>query len=1040
MVIVVENMNKPILASLEHLLEGFATIIASGAFGMYEGRISLSSWQNQLDRLQDWPPRAQYSGKDAFSLDYLLRDSHHIQSHLLWLISGLERLINRSLRLSNNHSLTEKTECDSNNQNMRRQFMSEEELSRILDSISRTTDCLYQMQLAIQRPAQESLLSRISRAKIKSYEDFDKENIRDKYPQADQILVDRLGLATSKRRAILKFRAEERSNQGKDSFGNIKGKILKEPSQSNVAHHQTVQTSTACPLCHFTITPHQTWAQHVFQDILPYMCLAKHCETPTKLYENCSVWYSHMTVQHRVEFACNTAYKCPLCGADLQRSELKRHLAGHLEAIAVFALPDLTLHETSKLLDVAGKERLILKLNTLLDELVERRKGEGKNEIAGSSHRSEVSEAEWSEKCNKNGDQGYNDEDNLQRGNPENEIDKKEKILNEYSPFVKAENSPKKESDNEACLDHILHQSPIRSDNQTKRLGPQPTKDHSEENENEYQEEKTRLPQTFRSTSTRKAGSIGRSISVPNLKPTFEVLQCDICYSIFDRLSAAESHGIEEGHPYFVDITEETMRQCEKDSGMEQLPDQKDAKTSAEKRAFRRALWNEYPDALSRIMSPEEILKTQATRDVMEAQMRHAVQRLERDFGPNDEMVLSMVGTLAHTLKEQGKLDEAEKLYRRAFNGNKAASGISSPATLRSLRSLAVLLYERRDYKQAETKLRQTVAGLERIKDMESRDIIDTVHNLGQALQSQSNFEDAEILFRRAWNWRKENLGASNSDTLSSLQGLAICLQRRDDYSSAEMMLRDALQVCESAFGKDSFETLRCMFNLSRVIHQQERYREAKELYQRVFTARKKFLKGDTESALGEIYDKSIQLRHQGKLRAAENMAQRAIDGFERIKGRKSERTLFSLNSLGIVLRQQGRLQEAAELISEVAEGLEKLHGRHHFESQKSFLNLSNIWTSMGRYQSSEKILRRELEPARQSQGRDDPMVVAIVINLATSIRAQGRVQPAIHLLEEEIEWFQQLLTKNSDHSMAKRVGISKIITQLKDHIEHLSP
>ena len=82
------------------------------------------------------------------------------------------------------------------------------------------------MQLAIQRPAPESRLSRISKAHITNYENFDKDHIKDEYPRTDQTLIDRFGYAISKRRAILKRRADERSKPGKESFGNIREKNM----------------------------------------------------------------------------------------------------------------------------------------------------------------------------------------------------------------------------------------------------------------------------------------------------------------------------------------------------------------------------------------------------------------------------------------------------------------------------------------------------------------------------------------------------------------------------------------------------------------------------------------------------------------------------------------------------------------------------------------------------------------------------------------------------------------------------------------------
>lgn len=997
-------MNISILHHLQYLIERFNAITDAKTLFTFEERIPLTCWQNQLDRLQAWPPRVQYSEEGSASLDYWLRDSQGVYTHLLWLIGGLERLIDRLLHFSND-SPTDDAKYDSNTQNKRpeSQSRSEKELHGILRGISQTTDSLYQMQRAIQRPAPASLLAGISKAHIKSYEGLDKDHVQDKYPHAEQKLIDRLGHATSKRRAILKYRTGERSNAGKNSFGGIRINDLGKSSNSSAVH--------ACPHCHFSITPHQDWAQHVFQDILPYTCLGKDCKSPNKLYASCDLWYSHLTTQHPIEFPRCTAYKCPLCAAKLQDPEAKGHLATHLEAIAVFALPELGQYNTSRPLHAAGQKQSTLNPNPLVGDLTE-----------------DSSSAE--ERSNSDRNDGK-----LQGKSTEDEIDEIKRILSAHSPFTPRDESVQN-SETGISADKIPHQLPVQTSGYHTKPGPQSVECDSQERDS------TNLWEAKAEFHGALPATTALNEAAPSLeKPSIQVLECDVCYAVFHGASTAESHSIEEGHSSFVDVTEETLQKAQKSSD-KHTSNQSAGDESAlsnERKSFRRSLWDDYPETLWDILNPEEILKTQGIHDVIETKIRHAIRRLEEDLYSNHEADLDMTKNLADILREQGKLEEAEKLYWRAFKESRATKGIASPATLNNLRSLAVLLCEKGDHKQAETKLRQVFAGLERINGIGKRNTMDACHDLARTLKFQLGFEEAEMLFRRAWDWRKENLGPNDSGTLSSLQEIAICLQCRGDYSSAETILRDALLVCESTFGNDHFETLKCVFNLSRVVYQQERYSEARSLDKRILKARKKILKNDTELALDEIHNKSIHLRYQGKLRASEQMARRAVDGFERIHGRESEKTLFALNSLGVALRQQGRPYEAVELMTEVAHGLEKIRGRHDFEVQKAFLNLANIWATVGRYHTSERLLARELEPARESQGRDNPLVVAIIINLASSIRSQGRVQPAIRLLEEEIEWLEKLLTERSEHVLKKRVTISKTITQLKSHIEHLS-
>lgn len=92
-----------------------------------------------------------------------------------------------------------------------------------------------------------------------------------------------------------------------------------------------------CPYCFFIIEIKSTrsWNRHIFKDIKPYVCTFSECSIPDRLYDSRREWYSHEITEHRRE-----DYVCSLCKDSLKSSkQYERHVARHLEELALFALP-----------------------------------------------------------------------------------------------------------------------------------------------------------------------------------------------------------------------------------------------------------------------------------------------------------------------------------------------------------------------------------------------------------------------------------------------------------------------------------------------------------------------------------------------------------------------------------------------------------------------------------------------------------------------------------------------------------------------------
>ncbi|CAI7573038.1 unnamed protein product [Penicillium discolor] len=340
-------------------------------------------WKDELGRLRVWAANIGAHQTGQSSLDHRLRDASHIKEQTLRVLQRLQRTtedINDILHHSpgdDDFSDLSGDEDDDEHQT---------EMQSIYHALRDTINNLFQMSMLIRQPAQHDRLLGTKRSDAVFYEQFDLRHVTDKYPQAGEDISKRLGLAISQRRAVMQYRERHRTKLGQglnqviedqtdgqsaklsDTVAtefvevspavNDKLELLTVASQTSYA--QTILNGAEgailpsppkdsangapfeCPYCFviITIANRRAWARHVFNDLMPYLCIFPSCPTPHRLYESRREWFSHLQSQHSISETPNLHVDCPLCLCSLPSGkQLERHVGRHLEELSLFALP-----------------------------------------------------------------------------------------------------------------------------------------------------------------------------------------------------------------------------------------------------------------------------------------------------------------------------------------------------------------------------------------------------------------------------------------------------------------------------------------------------------------------------------------------------------------------------------------------------------------------------------------------------------------------------------------------------------------------------
>jgi transcriptional regulator with XRE-family HTH domain/uncharacterized C2H2 Zn-finger protein len=227
------------------------------------------------------------------------------------------------------------------------------EISGILDGVGHIVDCLLRLSITIRNPApHDHFKSRAGTDVINPYEQWDIKHVREKFPNADPGLSERLGKATARRRQYFKYREEHamKLSEGLDAgdegenattvassipdrlketqatadfaeFNDGESNISKTsyaPSTADEAQlrvpplpKEHAEGPFRCPYCCMivSITTRREWKKHVFRDLRPYVCLSSSCTTPEQQYLRRSDWMDHMRRNHWRIWQCPSG--CP---------------------------------------------------------------------------------------------------------------------------------------------------------------------------------------------------------------------------------------------------------------------------------------------------------------------------------------------------------------------------------------------------------------------------------------------------------------------------------------------------------------------------------------------------------------------------------------------------------------------------------------------------------------------------------------------------------------------------------------------------------
>ena len=357
-------------------------------------------WEDEQGRLRLWAENigAHQTGQSA--LDFRLRDASHIRQQIINILQKLYKDLQEADEISSeNSSPKEIDRPDSSSSDEE----PEAELHQLHQMIVTSIKCLFQMSILVRKPSRHDFLRVPEYPEISAIKPWDQNHVRDKFPKAQNDIVERLGLAMTRRRQYLRYRERHRAKLSKgidraqdvnentaedatillsETIATDAGRLhlVTDDVRSEAGVSQTSYGSAMlqggsitipsrpkesiggapfeCPYCFLmiSISSSLSWHRHLFEDLQPYICTVSGCSTPQVLYSSRREWLRHLKESHPRSWRGNTGGSCiaespygdsepftgtcTLCNDESQsEQQFVRHLAGHLQELALFVLP-----------------------------------------------------------------------------------------------------------------------------------------------------------------------------------------------------------------------------------------------------------------------------------------------------------------------------------------------------------------------------------------------------------------------------------------------------------------------------------------------------------------------------------------------------------------------------------------------------------------------------------------------------------------------------------------------------------------------------
>ncbi|KAJ4350324.1 uncharacterized protein N0V89_008945 [Didymosphaeria variabile] len=177
----------------------------------------------------------------------------------------------------------------------------------------------------------------------------------------------------------------------------------------------------------------------------------------------------------------------------------------------------------------------------------------------------------------------------------------------------------------------------------------------------------------------------------------------------------------------------------------------------------------EHPNTMMSVNNLGNLCLNQGQFNEAEMMYQRALQGKEKALGPEHISTLDTVNHLGDLYRKLGRLEEAERMYQRVLQGREKVLGPEHTSTIHIVSDLGILYEDFGRLDEAERMYQRALQGREKALGLEHTETLVTVDHLGNLYKKLGRLEEAERMYQRVLQGREKALGPEHVATLNTV-------------------------------------------------------------------------------------------------------------------------------------------------------------------------------------------------------------------------------------------------------------------------------
>jgi CHAT domain-containing protein/tetratricopeptide (TPR) repeat protein len=321
-------------------------------------------------------------------------------------------------------------------------------------------------------------------------------------------------------------------------------------------------------------------------------------------------------------------------------------------------------------------------------------------------------------------------------------------------------------------------------------------------------------------------------------------------------------------------------------------------------------------------------LSLQARYDEAEANLKQALEILQRVLPVAPWHKGNTLRVLAFTYGQQGRYQEAEATFRVAIAELEKSTGRDGIWTLRTLRQFAALLARMGRYAESEAAFKRAIAGHEARTGKEHSELIQALTSFAHFLTEAGRPGDAKAIFERALAAYESSPFVGELLKAPILHGMGLVHADRSQYAEAESNLRSAIDISERRANADHPAVASIYHSLAQVLGRAGRYDEAEAACRKALAIFETKFGPDSGPVSRSMMLLSWIVAKAGRLEEAKATFERGVARGEELFGADHPRIAIARSTRAEALMSAGRDGEAFEELRLASRTLARINER----------------------------------------------------------------------------------------------------------------